>query len=98
MFCAKASIFARIFFFEEPSRETRSTRLRAGYEGTIDQVCIHIFHCENYFERSGGRTGRDCRPNRRKTVSAPASARFQTGKAATAFFLPFGVSSILRMR
>ena len=52
------------------------------------------FISKNYLTRSDGRDGRDCKPNRLKTFSAPASARLQIGKAAATFFLPFEVSAI----
>jgi hypothetical protein len=42
--------------------------------------------------------GRDCRPKRRRTFSALVSARLQTSKAVSAFFLPFGVKAIFRTR
>jgi len=56
------------------------------------------FILKNYLTRSDGRDGRDCKPNRLKTFSAPASARLQIGKAPATFFLPFEVSAIWRTR
>jgi len=51
------------------------------------------FIVKNYSART---IGRDCNPNPRKIGSTLVSARFQNAKTAEAFFLPLGVSAILR--